>query len=150
MTTSTTDDTTRAGRFAKAMAADRQLRALDVMVRTLAALPRPGDTMCSGCVWSRILKPLALPLVGFERGTVPTNAEDPKPGGGGLRVYTGDELMAAADVKRTRAETDTERWLRSQEAWEAVTGTWIAILHEADPANGHGIGRNGRSPIVNH
>lgn len=144
MTTNTTTDL-----YEKALAAEPKLRALDLAVRTMAALVRPGDRMCSGCAWSRIVKPLARPLIGNERGTVPTNAKDRRRGDDGWSMSViPASLLKGPDM--TPADTATERWLRSMEAWDAVTGTWLRLLQAADPTNGHGIGRRGHNLLVHH
>lgn len=36
---------------------------------------------------------------------------------------------------------ESEPWLRTSEAFDVVTDRWLARLDEADPANGHGMGR---------
>jgi hypothetical protein len=51
-------------------------------------------------------------------------------------------MLAQLD-DRIPAETETEKWLRSSEAWDAVTRPLLARLYEADPANGCGIRRGG-------
>jgi hypothetical protein len=43
--------------------------------------------------------------------------------------------------RRPLADTDTERWMREQEAYDAVTNTLLARLWDADPGTGCGIGR---------
>ncbi len=58
--TNTNDTTTDL--YERALAAEPRLRALDLAVRTMAALVRPGgDMMCPGCVWEQVIKPLARP-----------------------------------------------------------------------------------------
>lgn len=39
-----------------------------------------------------------------------------------------------------RATTDTEKWMRTSEAFDVVTDKWIDRLEKADPGNGHGLG----------
>jgi hypothetical protein len=51
------------------------------------------------------------------------------------------EAAEEADPRRKARRTDTERWLRSSEAFDAFTDVLLCRLSEADPANGHGIGR---------
>lgn len=36
---------------------------------------------------------------------------------------------------------ETEPWLRTSEAFDVVTDRWLAMLDDADPGNGHGMGR---------
>lgn len=126
----------------QACAADSGIRALDFAVTALAVAAGAADgPACSGCMWARIVKPLALPLLGWERGYPPMESPDRTAGlrGGLVNI---SELMVRMDeraARRTPATSDTERWLRSQEAWDAVVGEWIDRLHAADPAAGHGI-----------
>lgn len=119
----------------RAIAADHQIRALDRTVRLIAALaPSPdSDTeMCHGCLWSGIVKPLAQLLLGPDRGIV-DEAED--------RTTDGwiDLASVFDELDREPPSTETERWLRSDEAWNAVTGEWVRLLYAADPANGCGL-----------
>lgn len=127
--------------YDRALAAEPRLRAIVTTVDALIELVRPGDTMCSGCVWDAIVKPLAIPLIGWERGYPPDTAKDPSPDGG-WRMLSGGDLMAEYEEAQQRlapATTDTEKWLRTSEAWDAFTGALIDRLHTADPGNGHGI-----------
>jgi hypothetical protein len=123
--------------YRRALAAEPRLVAIERLVDLLADLVRPSDRLCSGCAWERIVKPMARPWVGYERGVIPEQAPDVRPP---ARVMTLTELLAA-EASRTDATTDTERWLRTSEAWDAVTRPWIDRLHDADPANGCGMGR---------
>ncbi|CAM5714830.1 hypothetical protein SVIOM342S_07645 [Streptomyces violaceorubidus] len=132
--------------YERAMKADRRLRALAEFVNALCGFVRPADTMCGGCTWDSLVKPLAVPLIGWERGRLPESAPDPKPGGG-WKFVSGSEWVAAveaAEKDRTPATTETEEWLRTSEAWDAYCGGLIRRLNAADPANGHGIHRHRR------
>lgn len=127
--------------FRRALDAEPMLRAIDAMVDALVALApsrRSGQPMCAGCIWDLIVKPLASPWVGWERGFHPDVAEDPRPDEDPLSL----RIMSAADwtlPPRTDATTDTERWLRTSEAFDLVTDEWLRRLDAADPANGHGF-----------
>lgn len=149
--------TAKAG-FDRALAADRRLEPIVRLVDALCALVGPEDEMCAGCVWEGIVKPLVTPLVGWERGYIEEEAKDPDPepepaddeeaAARALfnfksRLRTAAEIMAEPEQSRTPATTDTERWLRSPMAYDAVTNVLLDRLNEADPANGHGIGRVG-------
>lgn len=126
----------------RACAADREIRALDQVVTALCVAATIGDgPACSACVWERVVKPLAVPLVGWERGYPPAAANDPGSSSWGP-VDLGPVLarLDEREAHRTPATTETERWLRTQDAWDAVTGEWIDRLYEADPGAGHGIG----------
>lgn len=115
----------------RACRADSRIQALDLVVTALAAAARlGGGPACSGCTWTRLVKPLAIPLLGWKRGYPPVSAKEP------------DADMAAVNrpMRRMPARTEAERWLRSEEAWTVVTRAWIDRLDAADPAEGHGIG----------
>ena|SRR5215217_6829315 len=92
------------------------------------------------------LSPWSCSLVGWERGDLPDQAQDPQPGGSWQPVDLGPYLTALREgTAKTEPKTETERWLRSGEAWQAVSGHLLARLEQADPGNGHGIGRGQRA-----
>jgi hypothetical protein len=129
--------------FDRAVQAEPQLHSLVRMVNALCVLVRPSDSMCSGCIWESILKPLVEPMVGWGRGYPPKSAKDPVPYAE-WGVYSAAELVAYADLpehSRIPATTETERWLRSSAAYDGFTRPLIAQLQEADPAHGCGIHR---------
>lgn len=128
----------RVANYDRALAAERRLRAAVAVVDALCALVRTTDRMCSGCVWETIVKPMILPLVGWERGYPPRQAKDPGPRPAGLHLTRADLGNLPRPVT---ASTETETWLRSMEAWDAVTGTLLDRLYQADPGNGHGVCR---------
>ena len=122
--------------FEKALRAEPRLRAIDQMVRTFVALApsrRSNKTMCAGCIWELILKPLATPLVGWSRGRPPEQVREPR---ASRRV----DLTPYLRDDRAVPENETEAWMRSMSAWDAVTGRWLKMLDDADPAKGHGLG----------
>lgn len=122
--------------FAKALAAEPRLQAVDRMVRMVVALAPAhgsGTPMCSDCFWTNVLKPIVEPLVGWERGIHDQADEEP---------YSGPIDLAAAwdaEDRRPAATTSTEGWLRSPGAYDAVTARWLRVLYDADPANGCGL-----------
>ncbi|MFC8517495.1 hypothetical protein [Streptomyces sp. NPDC057257] len=128
--------------YERALAAEPQLQAVVTTVDALCELVRPEDRMCSGCVWDTIVKPLARPLLGWDRGYPPESAKEPADR---MRLIPGDELLKLweqAEAKRVPADTETEKWLRTSEAWDAFTNVVLARLDTADPAHGHGIVRD--------
>lgn len=131
-------DETRAA-YDRALAAEPGLRAAVDVVDALTALVRPGDELCFGCVWETIVKPTVTPHVGWSRGHVPEQAADPDPGGLPMPVDLSE--LFAWDDRREEAMTETERWLRTPEAYDAVSDVLLARLYDADPANGCGIRR---------
>jgi hypothetical protein len=88
--------------YNRALAAEPRLRAIADMVKAVTASAAYDRSFCDGCFWERTLKGKALPLVGWERGHRSRQAKHPDP--------------------------ETERWLRSREAWEAVTERWLQQL----------------------
>ncbi len=124
--------------FAKALAAEPRLHAVDRMVRMVVAMAptrRSGKPMCSDCFWTNVLKPIVQPLIGWERGDP---GEEPPEKPHGVRMLSHAEVMERRRP-RPRATTSTERWLRSAEAYDVVTDRWLKALHNADPANGCGL-----------
>jgi hypothetical protein len=131
--------------FRRALDAEPQLQALDLMVNALVALAptkASGRPMCHACIWEMILKPLVSPWVGWERGYLPDQAEEPRPEGEQLRGRSLAELLAIPDV-RAEATTQTEQWLRTSEAFDVVTAVWLHRLEAADPGTGHGLPKAG-------
>lgn len=134
--------------FERAIAAEPRLRTVVTLVDALIELTRPDDTLCGSCVWEDIVKPLVSPLIGWERGYPPAVAKD-KPAvtedPDTWPLVSGADWLAeseAADKQRIPATTDTEKWLRTTEAWDAFTRILIDRLETADPGNGHGIARH--------
>lgn len=94
--------------FDRALAAEPRLRAVDRMVRLIAAQAptrRSGKPQCAACVWTGILKPLVTPLVGWARGETRQASDQPP---GRFVALTRTDL-ARLTAGRTEAENDTER-----------------------------------------
>jgi hypothetical protein len=125
--------------YGRALAYEPALQAAVAVINALSALRRPSDRLCADCVWEDILKPIVTPLIGWERGYHPEPAADPRPGGELIEFLTMDGLP---DPPRTPATTETERWMRSTEAWDGFTSALLERLSAIDPGNGHGIGRS--------
>jgi hypothetical protein len=127
--------------YDKALAAERQLQPIARMVEAFAALapaPRSRKSMCAGCIWDLILKPLVRPILGWDRGYPPEQAPaEPRDSWQPMDL---EALLAEDDEARPEPDNEIERWLRSSEAWEVVTDRWLKTLDHADPGNGHGIG----------
>lgn len=123
--------------YQRALDAEPQLGTAVLAVNALCALAGPENSMCSGCAWELIIKPICLPYIGHCRGVPLTQATDST---GVLDLLiTPDELFALPDAPE--ATSDTERWLRTIEAYDAFTRPLIARLEAADPGNGCRIGR---------
>jgi hypothetical protein len=114
---------------------------VEKVVDTFIKLVRPTDELCHACVWELIVKPLVSPWVGNGRGYPTEQAKDPDPTGERFlrAISAADWIKNQPD--RAPAETETEKWMRTSEAYDAFTDVLLARLYEADPANGHGIGR---------
>jgi hypothetical protein len=92
-------------RYSRALAAEPHLRAIAELVEAVTVSAADDRSFCDGCFWECTLKGQVLPLVGWERGSSSRQAGHPDP--------------------------ETERWLRSPEAWEAVTERWLEQLSRA-------------------
>jgi hypothetical protein len=130
-----------AAAFERALQAEPKLRAVSQLVDVLRLLVRPTDEMCHGCVWEALVKPLVRPWIGWGRGYLPKPAKDPDPDEDFPRFVKVDLGSDWQPDPRVPAETETEKWLRSSEAWNAVTEVLIDRLYEYDPANGCRVGR---------
>lgn len=116
--------------YRRALAADHRLQALE-----LVALALVGQ--CAGCSWEQVLKPLLEPLAGFGRN-VPKQAEDPTPVDpedpwGIDDIVSGAEIAAMVFPEAPEAETTTEAWLRTSEAYDAVSSVWLNYLEQSAP-----------------
>lgn len=133
-------DTERDRAYRRALDAEPQLQPAVRVVDALCALVRADDYLCHACVWESIVKPLVDPWVGWDRGYLPQQASD-APRDTWEPINLTDYLKHTRDDRKLPADTDTERWLRTSEAFDAFTGVLIDRLYAADPGNGHGIGR---------
>lgn len=124
--------------YARALDAEPQLAAIEALVNVLCATAPTDQPFCCGCIWETILKPLVTPLVGWDRGYPPEQAEDPDPGKRSWQPIDLTTTFAALD-NRPKPATATEAWLRSQDAYNAVTDRWLTQLDAADPGQGHGL-----------
>ena len=107
--------------YRRALAAEPDLRAVEKVVHALADL-----NVMPGTVYDAIIKPLADPLIGRNRGTHhhAHNPEDlPSP----------SSIVRASDfpspiASGSKPATDEEKWLRTREAFDAVTDVWLDYL----------------------
>lgn len=128
-------------KYKRALAAERRLVAVDQAVAALCEFVRPTDEMCYGCTWESIVKPLLMPLVGWGRGYPTRVAADPT-GDWASGLKTWKQLCDEDDSEekyRPEATTETEKWMRTEEAWDAVSNTLLDRLWRADPGTGCGI-----------
>jgi hypothetical protein len=130
----------RKAAYERVLRVEPRLKAVVRVVDALIQFVRPTDELCHGCVWEVMVKPLTSPLIGWGRGYPPRQAKDPDPAETWPRFYRAADLMREGDP-RIPATAETEKWLRSSEAWDAFTDVLIGRLYEADPANGCDIKR---------
>ena len=116
----------------------RGLTALVSLLVLAAPDPDSEQPYCSGCLWERVLKPAALPIVGWRRGVpdAASQASDLKPITGVTWIRASD---LPASLPATEVTTEAEAWLRTEYAWRTLTGWWMDRLDEVDPGNGHGF-----------
>lgn len=113
----------------------------------LVAVEAVVDLICdrglpSQKAWSSVVKPLALPFIGTMRGIGADGARNPKRPDLNPKERMEHLLGSMTDLTehaerlekyRLPATTATEEWMRSSEAWDAVTKVWIRKMQEADP-----------------
>ena len=91
--------------------------------------------MCASPSWGCSLFRLCLEPdcqatgVSFDRLGAGTQANDQTDRSTDFCTY--DDFME--DDYQPEPATETERWLRTAEAWNAVTDVWVARLEQADP-----------------
>jgi hypothetical protein len=112
----------------------------------LMAIETVVDLICekglpSQRVWSSVIKPLTLPFIGTMRGIGIDSAKNPT-----RPDLTQDQLVdhvlgsienlsekfKRLEKYRLPATTATEEWMRTSEAWDAVTRVWFQKIDEAD------------------
>lgn len=131
--------TEAAAAFERVLSAEPELRAAVDIVEVLRQLVRPTDRLCHGCLWESIIKPMVRPYLGYGRGYPPKSAKDPNPDRA-WEIISAAEMWARGDTGLP-AETETEKWLRTSEVWDAFTDVLMTRLYEYDPANGCRVGR---------
>lgn len=118
-----------------AMEAEPRLKAIESVVRMLLVHSWPPDR-----AWSLVVRPLAEPFVGRLRGIGISGAENPLPPDLSeserrqIRKKILDNLDGETELLitcRVPALTVTEEWLRTSDAWDAVTSVWRSSLQEA-------------------
>lgn len=113
----------------------------------LVAIEAVVDLICdrglpSQMAWSSIVKTLTIPYIGNMRGIGADGATNPKRPDlnqaermehllGSMTDLS--EHVASLEKYRLPATSATEEWMRTSEAWDAVTKVWIRKMQEADP-----------------
>lgn len=95
--------------WSRAVRADIGIRALDIMLRDLATLVRPGDSLPYAHVWTMIVRPLLSRLTGRDR------------------------------PRRLTAHPEADDWLRTDEAYNVLTRVVIFRVYCLDPAGPSGL-----------
>lgn len=122
-------------KYARALNSEPKLRNLERVIRALAALnPMPGT------VYDAVIYPLASPLVGWRRGQhfhahnpedMPTPISKSTEGERTVALYSlADYPTPIATV--SQPATTEEAWLRTREAFDAVTNVWLDHLTDAE------------------
>ncbi|MEJ2814002.1 hypothetical protein WBN73_20940 [Paenarthrobacter sp. CCNWLY172] len=111
--------------YERALAAEPALRAV---VRVVDALLLIDAEKSEGLDHWMIIKPLIQPWIGYGRGHVPSEASDvvgpPKPRAYGFKEF----LEEAKKQQRVPATTAAEKWMRTEEAWDAFTNVLLTRL----------------------
>ena len=100
---------------------------LEAVVRVVDALLLIDDEKGDDLDHWGIIKPLIVPWLGYQRGTVPVNAAD-------ATDTSTPQVKSVGELARTNlprpvpAATETEKWLRSEEAYDAFTDVLLARL----------------------
>lgn len=139
--------TERERAYTRALHAEPRLEPVVRVVDALVALVRPTDTLCYACTWETIISPLVYPWIGWARGDLPETAPDTP-----RDTWAPIDLTSYLDGedRKVPADTDTERWLRTSDAFDAFTRALIDRLYAADPAHGHGIGAGHHADECDH
>lgn len=110
--------------YERALAAEPQLEAV---VRVVDALLLIDDEKSDELDHWGIIKPLIVPWLGYQRGTIPVNAQDTEaPSTPKIRGV--EELVQANRPRPVPAATEIEKWLRTEEAYDAFTDVLLSRL----------------------
>lgn len=120
-----------------ALEAEPALVAIEAVVDLICDKGLPSQTP-----WPSIVKTLTIPYIGTMRGIGAEGATNPKRPDlnpeermehllGSMTDMTED--AERLEKYRLPAMTATEEWMRTSEAWDAVTRVWVRKMQEADP-----------------
>lgn len=110
--------------YDRALAAEPQLEAVVGVVDALLLIDdKKADELD---LWG-IIKPLIVPWLGYGRGAVPVNAQD-ESGSTDPTYRSFGELAETELPQSVPATTETEKWLRSADAYDAFTDVLLARL----------------------
>ncbi|MHA7264101.1 hypothetical protein ACX80W_12960 [Arthrobacter sp. TMN-37] len=132
------DNSNESEHYCRALEAEPALRVLEQVVGSIC-----NDGLASNEAWLNLVTPLITPYLGMSRGHGVKNADNVSR----ADRTTGEELMdLLADLEdlssqskakekmhkyRLPATNSTEEWLRTSEAWDAVTQVWIRRMQDA-------------------
>jgi hypothetical protein len=132
------DNSSESEHYRRALEAEPALQRLEEVVGWICKQDQPFNE-----AWLNLVKPLTTPYLGVSRGYGVKNADNVS-----RADRTLDEELAdiMADLEhlfcptRVKEKTDryclpatnsTEEWLRTSEAWNAVTRVWIRRMQDA-------------------
>ncbi len=121
--------------YLRALKLSDDVQRVDDLVRLLCTTAPTDQPFCHGCLWERFVKPLVEPFIGTVRA-YPFERHITR----GWHVVPFDPTTL---LEPEPSPNQAEEWLRSSEAWDAVTDKWLAMLAKADPALGHGFPKVG-------
>lgn len=132
------DNSSESEHYRLALEADPTLQVIEQVVSWICEKGLP----CSKS-WSNLVKPLITPHLGVMRGYGVENASNPSRPDltseemqAHLLAYLGNQENMATTAERMKkyrlpATNGTEEWLRTSEAWDAVTQVWIRKMQDA-------------------
>ncbi|MBS2990084.1 hypothetical protein AC1659_12465 [Rhodococcus erythropolis] len=108
----------------RALDADPRLEQLDGLVWHVVAAAVQAGVTDGNAAWA-LLKVAAASLVGYGRGSVTLADEVPT-------IWLLDAAHLEHRHRTVEGDTDTERWMRTEVAWDAITGPWLHWLDCAE------------------
>lgn len=133
-----TDNSSESEQYRRALEAEPALRLIEQVVNSIC-----NDVLPSNEAWVNLVAPLATPYLGVSRGYGVKNADNVSRAdrtlGEELEDLTADledlssqsKAKESGDKYRLPAMNSTEEWLRSGDAWDAVTHVWIQRMQDA-------------------
>ena len=107
--------------YRRALAAEPTLRSVEKVVHALADLH-----IAPGTAYDEIIKPLTDPLIGWRRG-VHHHAHNPEDVPPTFQIVRASDIPSPVTTGSEPA-TAEETWLRTCEAFDAVTDVWLDYL----------------------
>ncbi|WP_104181661.1 hypothetical protein [Arthrobacter sp. B0490] len=132
-----TNNSSESEHYRRALEAEPALRVIEQVVNSIC-----NDVLPSNEAWANLVAPLTTPYLGVSRGYGVKNADNVSRAdrtlGEELEDLTADledlssqsKAKESVDKYRLPAMNSTEEWLRSAEAWDAVTHVWIHRMQD--------------------